>query len=143
MVLLNFFGKSSRGQIETVGLVVIVVMILVIGIFALSFAVKEKAVNEDILTLKANALRSSLLKTSVCNITIKDEIGNCIYNNPQCFDSCNRLKEVVDEVIMSSLENENYYFKVKGIELGACPEKITSISEVVRGENIEIALCRR
>ena len=72
-----------KGQVETIGLVVIVILLIFIGIFALSFSIKEKEVNEDILTLKANSLRSSLLKTTICNITIKEELGNCVYDNPQ------------------------------------------------------------
>jgi len=134
---------KNRGQVETIGLVVIVILLLFIGIFALSFSIKEKEINEDILTLKANALRSSLLKTNVCDITIRDEIGNCIYNSPECFSDCDQLNLVIEDIIKDSLDNEKYYFKVGNLELGSCVDKITSVSDVVNEEKIEIAVCRR
>jgi hypothetical protein len=132
-----------KGQVETMGLVIIVILLIFIGIFALSFSIKDKEINEDILTLKANSLRSSLLKTNICNITIKDEIGNCFYNRPRCLDSCDSLNNVIDSIIKNSLEGEKYYFKFKDIELGSCVDKVTSVSEVIEGEKVEIAVCRR
>jgi len=132
-----------KGQVETIGLVVIVILLIFIGIFALSFSIKEKEVNEDILTLKANSLRSSLLKTTICNITIKEELGNCVYDNPQCLDNCGSLNTLIGNIVSDSLEGEKYYFEFNNIELGSCIDKITSVSEVIEGEKVEIAVCRR
>ena len=66
MALLN--KHLQRGQVETIGLVVIVILLLFIGIFALSFSVKDEEVDENILTLKANPFRSNLLNTNIYNI---------------------------------------------------------------------------
>ena len=140
MALLN--KHLQRGQVETIGLV-IVILLLFIGIFALSFSVKDEEVDENILTLKANALRSSLLKTSICNITIKDEIGNCIDNSPECFSDCPQFNLVVEGILKDSLENEGYSFKSGNVKMGNCADKITSVSDVVNGQKIEIAVCRR
>ena len=67
----------KKGQIEIMGLVIIVILLVFIAIFALSFMIKPKQESEDILKLKANALRASLLKTNLCgNVNVKYIITN-------------------------------------------------------------------
>lgn len=133
-----------KGQIEIMGLVIIVILIVFIAIFSLSFFIKPKQDSEDILKLKANALRSSVLKTSVCGgVSIKDEIENCMDGYPQCLD-CNNLKIEIVKIIESSLEGENYSFVVEGfMDEDHCENKITSVSQDIRNSMVEVALCRR
>ena len=133
----------KKGQIETMGLVIIVILLVFIAIFALSFMIKPKQESEDILKLKANALRSSLLKTNLCEgVTVKDELESC-NDYSLCFDSCDYLEGEVVKIIKGSLEKEKYYFKYKDIELGNCVEKITAVSQNIGGDDVEFALCRR
>lgn len=127
------------------GLVIIVILIVLIGIFSLSFLIKPGQENDDILKLKANALRSSVLKTTLCkDVNVKDEIENCIDGYHACDIECNDLKVEVVKMIESSLENERYSFVVNGfIDEDNCINKITSVSQTLRNGNVEVALCRR
>ena len=134
----------KKGQIEIMGLVIIVALLVFILIFALSFLIKPKQENEDILKLKANSLRSSLLKTSLCeDFTIRDELEKCSNNIPlECFNNCNELKQEIVKIIERSLEKEKYYFKSGNIELGFCEEKITSVPQYIGEGFVELAICR-
>jgi nitrogen fixation-related uncharacterized protein len=135
-----------KGQTEIIGLVVIVILIVFIAIFALSFSVKPKQENEDILKLKAGALSSSLLKTNLCEgVNVKKEIENCINNNhPECLGDCSNLRPMIKDIIEKSL-NEGYYFKVGSIEIGrgGCTEKVTAVNQKISNQDMEVALCRR
>ena len=91
-----------KGQTETVGLVIIVILLIFIAIFALSFSIKPKQENDDILKLKANALRASVLKTNLCgSVSVKDELENCIDGYNECID-CGELSSEVVNIIKNS-----------------------------------------
>ena len=139
----------KKGQIEIMGLVIIVILLVFIAIFALSFSIKPKQENEDILKLKANALRSSLLKTDLCaGINVKDELENCINGYPECLE-CSDLENEIRDIIESSLEGERYSFIVLSIDgssfigFGDCINKITAVSQNLRNGRVEVALCQR
>lgn len=138
----------KKAQAEIMGLVIIVILIVFIAIFALTFLIKPKEVNEDVLKLKANALRSSLLKTSLCkDVTIKDELENCIDNYNECID-CNILKGEISKIINYSLEKEDYSFTVSVndgnnfINIENCKDKITAVSQNLKNGKVELSLCR-
>ncbi|MBS3143574.1 hypothetical protein J4446_01710 [Candidatus Woesearchaeota archaeon] len=138
----------KKGQTETVGLVIIVILLIFIAIFALSFSIKPKQENDDILKLKANALRASVLKTNLCgSVSVKDELENCIDGYNECID-CGELSSEVVNIIKNSLENEKYSFTVFGnnevfMKLGGCVENITAVSENLGNGVVEVSLCRR
>ena len=126
------------------GLVIIVILVVFIAIFSLSFMIKPKQENEDILKLKVNALRSSLLKTNLCEgVNVKEELESCIDDYSLCSVNCDYLEGEIVKIIESSLENENYYFKFNDIELGNCVEKVTAVGQIIGEEDVELALCRR
>ena len=137
----------KKGQTEIVGLVVIVILIVFIAIFSLSFMLKPKQQDDDILKLKANNLRASLLKTNLCGgVTIKDEIENCIGGYPECGD-CSGLNSKIDIIIKNSLESEKYSFVVLNdeedfIRIGNCIENITAVSQVIGNGEVRLTLCR-
>ena len=136
----------KKGQIEIMGLVIIVILLVLIAIFALSFIIKPEQENENVLKLKANALRSSLLKTNLCrDITVKDEIENCVDGYHECVD-CTVLKQEIEKMIRSSLDNEKYNFFVSNdegsfINIDNCVDSVTAISQNLRNSKIDVALC--
>ena len=136
-----------KGQIEIMGLVIIVILIVIIAIFALSFMIKPKQESEDFLKLKANALRASLLKTNLCgSVSVKDEIENCIEDYNECGD-CGNLQGEIVKIIQGSLESEKYSLVVLTngedfIRIGDCDEGITSVSQTLRNGEVKAALCR-
>ena len=136
----------KKGQIETMGLVIIVILLVFIAIFALSFMIKPKPLNEDLLKVKTDALRSSVLKTTLCNrIDVKKELENLLDG----YSECNyNMDDVIKSIIENSLEpNEGYSFKAGSlVDLNTCSgrDKITAVQQNIGdGENVEVALCRR
>ena len=140
----------KKAQIEIVGLAIIMVLLVFIAIFALSFMVKPKQHDESLLRIKANALRAGILKTDVCSqVSAKDEIENCIDNYNEC-GSCDKLKQDIINMITSSLEaNERYSFIVsddyggKFINMNNCADNITAASQDLRNGRVDLILCNR
>jgi len=137
-----------KGQTEIIGLVIIVILLVFIAIFALSFMIKPKQESDDILKLKANYLRASLLKTNLCgSITLKDEIENCIENYYECIE-CGNLKGEIVKMLEDSLESEKYSFVVlkddeSFMRVGGCVDNVTAVSQNIRNGMVEVTLCRR
>ena len=136
----------KKAQVEIMGLIIIVIILVFIAIFALSFIIKPKQANEDIIKVQANALRSSLLKTNLCkDVDVKDEIENCIDGYHSCME-CDKLKIEIDKIIRSSLDN-NYGYNLVidnfiNIDDG-CISKINAVSQSLGNSKIEFGLCRR
>ena len=131
-----------KGQTETFGLVIIVVLIVFITIFALQFMIKPKqGLDNDYLKLQANNLRNSVLKYSLCNVDIKEEIYNCeSYNEGDCID-CNELQDIIKSIIDNSLEEKrSYSFKVGSITIkrGTCLDKIYATTEKYINSDLEV-----
>lgn len=139
----------KKGQIEVMGLVIIVILLVLIAIFALTFIIKPKQENEDILKVKANALRSSLLKTSLCgDVTVKDEIENCIDGYNECIE-CSGLRQEIVNMMQSSLENNEKYnfivYKDDGnnfMNINNCVNNVTAVSQNLRNGNVNLMVCR-
>ena len=75
----------KKAQMETMGLVIIVVILAFVLIFVLQIITKPEQNNlqDQYLQLQANNLRNMILKTTLCqDTTIKDEILNCEFNFP-------------------------------------------------------------
>jgi len=138
----------KKAQIEIMGLVMIVILLVLIAVFALSFMLKPKQESNDILKIKANALRSSLLKTSLCgSVTLKDEIENCIDGYNECIE-CRSLRQEIINMIKGSLENnEKYNFIVHEdeggdfININNCVNNITAVSQNLRNGNVNLMIC--
>jgi len=138
----------KKAQIEIIGLVIIVVLLVFIAIFALSFMIKPMQHDNSLLKIKANALRASILKTDICNqVSVKDEIENCIDGYNEC-GSCDKLKQDINDMITNSLEaNEKYSFVVSNdyggsfININNCVDSITAVSQNLRNGKVDLALC--
>ena len=141
MVLLD----HKKSQIETMGFVIIVILIAFIFIISLFFITKPKAsLNEDYLKLNADNLRSTILKTNICqNASIKDEIINCNSGFFSCdnINSCQDLNNVIKDIIESSVRN-NYEFSVGNIVVkkDVCKEVQASSTQPLANTNIEVSL---
>ncbi|MEK6862627.1 MAG: hypothetical protein AABW57_00480 [Nanoarchaeota archaeon] len=135
-----------KAQIETVGLVIIVIILAFTLIFALQFINKDKGnkLNENYLKLNADNLRSTILKTTINNCDIKDEIINCNnFNQAICLENCDRLNSIIREIIQASVKN-NYEFDAGNIKLvnGSCLDKdiITSSIQPLALTDIKVSL---
>lgn len=135
-----------KAQIETVGLVIIVIILAFTLIFALQFINKDKGnkLNENYLKLNADNLRSTILKTTINNCDIKDEIINCNnFNQAICLENCDKLNLIIKEIIQASVKN-NYEFNAGNIKLvnGSCLNKdiITSSIQPLALTDIKVSL---
>ena len=124
----------KRAQTETVGLVIIIIIIAFSLIFALQFLTKsnDNKINEQYLKLNADNLRSVILKTTISSCNIKDEIISCNnFNAANCLESCEKLNLVIKDIIEKSIRN-NYEFSAGNINLkkGDCLNKNKQASSV-------------
>ena len=143
----------AKGQLESLGLVLIVLLLAMLLVFSLPFLLKKDIQKEDdTLKLKADALRNVLLQTNLCSgVTVKEEILNCEFNNPKCLDSCDKLKDKIGEMITSVLEpNVKYEFKVDGknvIKIGDvnnCLNTFSSASQPLNeNSKVFLTLCEK
>ncbi|MAG47696.1 hypothetical protein CL617_03750 [archaeon] len=135
--------QLKKGQIESFGLVIIVVLLVLIFVLFLYLKINSSD-NSDadrILEVKANNLRNSVLKTTLCNrVSIKDEILNCDeIGNGNC-GSCEELKEKITKILDNSLEdNINYEFEPYSLKRGTCRERIAASTQPL-STNIEVDL---
>ena len=141
----------KKAQTETIGLVVIVIILAFILIFALQFLTKDKGneLNERYSKLNADNLRSVILKTNLCNdVNIKDEIISCNdFSFTRCRDfNCEKLNVIIKEIIQGSVKN-NYEFLAGNIKLnnGTCLNKDTISSSIqplaLTNINVSLRLC--
>ncbi|MBS3134478.1 hypothetical protein J4214_04580 [Candidatus Woesearchaeota archaeon] len=145
MVQLNFF-RREKAQIESFGLVIIVILLVFIFVFFLYLRINSgnNSNTDQLLGIKANNLRNTILKTSLCrDTTIKDEIISCSTDGQGDCGSCDELKNNIKTIIGSSLEpNIDYNFIPYEIKKGDCREKITSTPQPITNDiTVGIDLC--
>ncbi len=142
----------GKGQLESLGLVLIVLLLAVLLVFSLPFLLKDDNQKEDnILRLKADALRNVLLQASLCpGVAIKEEILNCEFDNPRCLDNCDQLESKIGEMIKTTLEpNLIYEFRVDGksiIQIGndSCLNTFSSASQPLSDSSkVFLILCEK
>jgi hypothetical protein len=147
---------SLKGQMESLGLVIVVIIIVIAGTFAIVLINKNKGDNgqESYLTTNANNLRESLLKTELCEQgSIGDEINACNAGESVCFERCNmvELKKKMKNVVEKSIGKElNYEVRVAysnpddsfSVLRGECKSKVTSAPQyTLSGAEIKVILC--
>lgn len=144
-----------KGQIETLGLLVIVILLVFIGIFALRFMSfdNKKVVDEGFYSVKANNLLNAIQKASVCGTNMEKAIVACFEESSFCgrTDVCGFVEEEVSKIIYESLE-EDVSFTAKdsqygsiGVEIVNCNAGISSVSSFIRSGygvyEIGVVLC--
>ena len=143
---------KNKGQAETIGLVIIVVLIVIIGLFILkaSLIPDEDSFENEYLSLKANSLRETILESSLCDIQVKDEIANCQKGYTSCLKDCKELETFIFKVINNSIEkNIDYYFTASGqdfnMKLGKeCKNSVSSSLQPIALTDIKVKIdvCR-
>ena len=146
MVQLGFlFKKLRKGQIESFGLVIIVIIFVLLFVFFIYIKTRASSdnISDRLLDIKTNNLRNSILKTTLCkDVSIKDEILNCNNGNSACGD-CDELKNKIKTIIDKSLESKiKYEFTPYNLKRGECRGKIaSSIQPIEEDLNVRIDLC--
>jgi hypothetical protein len=104
---------KSKSQQETVGFVLIVVIVMVIGVIFLGFSVGKGETSKQKSIEIANFLDAAIILTSNCSFSsgyldMQDLIKAC-YNNQDCLDgrkSCDAAKQEIEKIIVKSWEIE-------------------------------------
>ena len=129
----------KKGQVETMGLMIIVVLILVLGVIFLSFALREKPdlskeVQESVQT---NSLLTALLQTTLDGKPLKEKFPECYNNRQLCDNLASRIGFMLNLTVQPG---KNYEFKLSAddedlISLGKCRYGAVSATPI-RRENI-------
>lgn len=129
-----------KGQLESVGLVIIVVLIVILLLFALVFTTKKEVRSESSVSVRADNLINAITKVEINRRDIREGVAEC------CEGSCDDFRQGILEILDRSLE-ENYFFSIsKGStvceEIGSCRLGITSSKYRLRhfGEQYEISV---
>ncbi len=143
----------AKGQIESIGLVLVVALIILILVIALPFILKSNENKDDsLLSLKADAVRNSVLNYNRCeDVSIREEIVNCESDSPECEKNCEELWDEVDEMIDSVLEPNIAYEldvessnSVKIGDISSCLNRFSSASHPLSGNiRVKVELCRK
>ena len=105
---------SIKGQIEMMGLVIIVVLLVVIGLIVLAFNLNSPGNNDNdnFLTIKANSLMNSLYNSDLGNQDFKNTMSSCCSGSQQ---DCSIIEEVflgisgnIDENVSLTIDQEYF-----------------------------------
>ena len=131
----------KKGQIEMVGLVVIVVLIVIIGLFAFGFMLRKGPTSlKEFDSIKANNLMNALVKSK------EDQMIACCGLDRS---ACSELNDFIVGEVNQSID-KNFYFELKRGEVdcysyGNCLEGVSSSTVFIRsGNNIynsRVMLC--
>jgi hypothetical protein len=137
----------TRGQIEMMGLVVIVVLLVMIALFSLFFISRGTSVEEDNVyySLRAYNFANSLIKSSVGNTNMEALILNCCEGS----GSCETLLDFAESKFSIFSDEESKfelscgaYSSVPVQEVGNCENGVASeYLELYSGDRIRVFLC--
>ena len=103
----------KKGQLEAIGLVIIVLMIIFAALLFLFFSTRTSPdpYTSTLLQTKANNLRNTLLKTTLCpGSGIKEETISCIqYGSPICLQDCSELATRILNIVDGLLDQKEGY----------------------------------
>ncbi len=137
-----------KGQTETIGLMIIVVLLLFLGIIFLSFALREKQdfTPEVRTSLQTTSLLTALLQTTVDNQQLKESFQNCYVKEENCLFLANETSKILDLAIQPG---QNYNFTLSAedkqlLSIGKCSKGAISQTSVRRGNTdftVQLRLC--
>lgn len=152
--------QNKQGQMEIMGLVIIIILVSIGMLFAVQFLLKNPAGRETAAvkesTVAANFLNTLLSTTTECyNRNMKELLQDCALTggSTNCFgqNSCDYVSEQIGFLLENTivLWNKDYYFAVSGApdveriffgkECADC-ERETKIHPVVVRPGFEISL---
>lgn len=136
----------KKGQNEVIGLVVIVILIMVIGLFAMRFYIANSKQEDrsEFYSTKANNLVNAVLKASTCNSDMEEAIVACCENRDFCEqDACEFVEKEVEKML-KSLEEEAKFEVEDCFSFGECDYGISSSSFVVSNEyEASVVICEK
>jgi len=137
----------KKGQMEAMGLVIIVFLVIIIGLFSIRFMGGDSDDNDIYYSIKVNNLVNAIYKSDVSGQSFSSLARGCCDGNN--FD-CERVISFVNGTI-NSFVDEKALFELNGIggaacitPVGDCDEGVGSNSVFMPGGyEIRANLCRR
>jgi len=144
----------KKAQMEVIGLVIIVILILVGVLMFVRFVVlaPQSSQKTTIESLEANNLLSALLKTTICEISVLDAIKECQQATTICNqNACTYTEDKIQEIMEASLDVKTDY-KIEVLtnnnplfNLGSCERGINSAPYSIPSQGvtytIKLKLC--
>ncbi|MBS3171363.1 hypothetical protein J4449_01995 [Candidatus Woesearchaeota archaeon] len=136
--------KNKKGQVEIIGLAILVVILVVILVIALNFNFKTTDNKSDLRkSLVANNLLNALIKQQG-NVNIRELINDCYIEKRRNVNNglgCLNLKKELNNVFSTILINRDYFIKLRTEELeffseGNCDKGIESTTYRFKEEGI-------
>ncbi|MBT3690802.1 hypothetical protein HOG16_01000 [Candidatus Woesearchaeota archaeon] len=135
---------KTKGQIDMFGLVIIVILIVMIGLFSLFFISRGQIdEREEYYSYKANNFANALSKYSRGNLNFKEMVLECCTGS-RCEDLLDFVEDnfaYVDEPVSFEIECANSDYSGSR---GSCSSGIASESIILQsGDLIRVNLCRK
>ncbi len=137
-----------KGQTETMGLMIIVVLLLFLGIIFLSFALREKPdlTSEVRESVQATSLLTAMLQTTIDNKQLKEQFFDCYISKEYCSTLANKTASILDLAVQ---QGQRYNFTLSTedknlFSIGTCSKGAISVTTVRRADTdfkIELRLC--
>src|SRR3989344_4096935 len=123
----------GKGQIDMIGITIVLLLIIIIGIIALRFSITKVESNQDntLNSIKANNLVNAIVKASSCNSNLKEAMKNCCENKDFCGqNACDFLEKEAKLIFDKSISSE-YLLEIKNrdkscFKFGNCEQGISS-----------------
>nr|MBA4404745.1 hypothetical protein [Nanoarchaeum sp.] len=137
----------KKAQVETMGLVIIVVLLIMIALFFLIFSGRNKidSTQELFLTMKANNLANSLRYVNVGSSNFEQKVIDCCAGLDGL--ACTNVEETAESGM--ALIDENTGFSVKcfneeSYTYGDCTIGVNSVSITVSSSDVYyVTICRK
>lgn len=124
----------KKGQTEIVGLLIVVILLVIGGLFYVKFVVlkPESKGADEIVQVQAYNLMNSILNIKLCNnnVTVRDAIKACKFGNMLCGqDACSYLENELKSIISVSTPKDylDYEFKAGKPDGHECVEPFFEI----------------
>jgi hypothetical protein len=140
----------KKGQTETMGLMVIVILLVFVALIALSFMIKPSSNNQDsFLSNKANNMANSIKNANLCSGTFEEAIVACCKKENFCeTESCELVSEQIGNI--SEQSDEQVYVEAKDyngdlcFSVGTCENGVSSSSYVFDDSiSFKVFVCRK
>ncbi len=136
----------KKGQIEAIGLVVILILLVLLGLFFIKYSGKDEIDNDRFLSSRANNFLNSLRQVSIGASSFEDFALECCVGDSS---SCGDIESSM-EANGGSYLDEDFYFELKCADESTPVVKTTSCASTVAsghvvlisGDEMFVRLCR-
>ena len=142
-----------RGQIEMIGLMVIVLILIIVALFFLRFSLRSDSFEDDtLLSLKANNLVNAIKKVTDCGKPFEEAIIACCQEENFCGNpSCEHVTDTINSITSNMEEKVSFSATLNGESCGfiiqECQKGVTSTVNILNADagqvEIKTVLCRK